>query len=291
MPVSSRIKALLLSILLPITLSTPQAFTAEPATAGSRAIFAPENLVAWCVVPFDASKRGPAERAEMLQRLGFKKLAYDWRQEHVPTFEQEILELKKHGIEFFAFWSEHEEAFRLFEKHRINPQIWKTAPSPKGQTQEERVENAAKQLLPLVERARQLNAKLGLYNHGGWGGQPENLVAVCQWLKQKAATAHVGIIYNFHHGHEHLERFPEAFNAMIPHLLCVNLNGMMPDGPKILAFGQGNEDLRWLKMIYGSGYRGPIGILDHRNEVDAEESLKQSLEGLRRLLQQINKLI
>ena len=26
-----------------------------------------ENLVAWCIVPFDAKKRGPAERAAMLK--------------------------------------------------------------------------------------------------------------------------------------------------------------------------------------------------------------------------------
>ena len=46
-----------------------------------RAPFAPikafsvENLTAWRVVPFDAKKRGPEERAEMLQRPGFKRFA------------------------------------------------------------------------------------------------------------------------------------------------------------------------------------------------------------------------
>ena len=28
--------------------------------------------------------------------------------EHVPTFEAEVEEYKKHGIEFFAFWSWHD---------------------------------------------------------------------------------------------------------------------------------------------------------------------------------------
>ena len=37
-----------------------------------------DNLVAWCIVPFDAKNRGPAERVEMLKNLGFKKYAYDW---------------------------------------------------------------------------------------------------------------------------------------------------------------------------------------------------------------------
>ena len=60
----------------------------------------------------------------MLKELGITRCAYDWREEHVPTFEQEILEYKKHGIEYFAFWSTHEEAFRLFEKYDLHPQIW-----------------------------------------------------------------------------------------------------------------------------------------------------------------------
>ena len=53
-------------------------------------LFARSNLVAWCIVPFDANKRGPEERAQMLNRLGIQKMAYDWRAEHIPTFEAEI---------------------------------------------------------------------------------------------------------------------------------------------------------------------------------------------------------
>ena len=47
------------------------------------------NLVAWCVVPFDARKRGPEARAEMLTRQGIFRLAYDWRAEHIPEFDEE----------------------------------------------------------------------------------------------------------------------------------------------------------------------------------------------------------
>src|SRR5687768_9449389 len=39
--------------------------------------FSRENLVAWCIVPFDSTKRGPEERAAMLDRLGFRRFAYD----------------------------------------------------------------------------------------------------------------------------------------------------------------------------------------------------------------------
>ena len=68
------------------------------------AIFDKPNLVAWCVVPFDAKKRGPAERAAMLKTLGIKRLAYDWRDEHIATFDAELKALKDNKIEMTAFW-------------------------------------------------------------------------------------------------------------------------------------------------------------------------------------------
>ncbi|MBI5091602.1 MAG: TIM barrel protein [Candidatus Hydrogenedentes bacterium] len=247
-------------------------------------IFAKDNLVAWCIVPFDAKKRGPVERADMLKRLGFSKFAYDWRDEHVPSFDQEIVTLKEHGIEFFAFWGQHEEMFKLFEKHKISPQVWMVVPSPPDGPREQMVEAAAKQLLPLVERTRQLGCKLGLYNHGGWGGEPRNMAAVCEWLQKNAGGKHVGIVYNFHHGHADIGQFRELFALMKPYLLCVNLNGMNADAnPLILPIGQGQHEKDMMRVVVESGYKGPIGILGHRAEVDAEEALRQNLEGLDKL--------
>ena len=129
-----------------------------------------ENLVPWCIVPFDASKRSPEERTKMLVRLGLKRSAYDWRAQHVPEFEEEILQYQKHGIEFFAFWNVHENAFELFQKHKINPQIWKTLRSPKSGTGEEKIDTAKEAMFPLAKRTAEIGCKLGLYNHGGWGG-------------------------------------------------------------------------------------------------------------------------
>jgi sugar phosphate isomerase/epimerase len=263
---------------------------ATPARAG-KDIFAHDNLVPWCIVPFDAKKRGPEERAAMLEKLGFKHFAYDWRAEHVPTFAAEIEALKKHGVEFTAFWGAHEEAFKLFEKFGMKPQIWISASSPKALMDEERAKLAAKNLLPLVERTRKLGCPLGIYNHGGWGGEPENMVAVAKLLREQHGAAHVGIIYNLHHGHDHLDRFPTALAAMKPYLLCLNLNGMTKAGDKrgmkILPLGQGDLDLQLLKTIRDSGYRGSIGILNHTGE-DAEARLKDNLDGLDWLVAQLD---
>src|ERR1044071_2667289 len=72
--------------------------------AGTGDVFARNNLVAWCIVPFDSQHRGPVERAAMLKRLGITMLAYDWRDQHIPTFDQEADALKEAGIKFQSFW-------------------------------------------------------------------------------------------------------------------------------------------------------------------------------------------
>jgi sugar phosphate isomerase/epimerase len=273
-------------IIMLVALMAPKCPAAEASSTSS--VFAKDNLVAWCIVPFDAAKRGPHQRAEMLVRLGIQRVAYDWRAEHVPTFEEEILAYKKYGLEYFAFWSWHPDMGPLIEKHGIRPQIWASLGSPGGTTQEERVEAAVRAMLPRVELTRKLGCKLGLYNHGGWGGEPVNLVAVCRRLLETADADHVGIIYNLHHGHGHITDFAEVLAAMRPYLLCLNLNGMN-DGarPKILPIGEGRHDAALLKIIAQSGYHGPIGILDHRSDTDSEQALRANLEGMKKVLRQI----
>ena len=272
----------------------------ETNTTPSKALLRTDNLVAWCIVPFDAKKRSPAERSEMLKRLGLKKVAYDWRAEHVEQFETEIQAYQTHGIDFFAFWDEHDAMFRLFEQYDLHPQVWKMLPQPSGellsklaaandqatrkQTHLEIVEATAKAILPLVQRTREMQCALGLYNHGGWAGEPANMAAVCQWLHQNANAQHVGIVYNFHHGHAHIQDFQQHWAVMQPYILCVNINGMnRNEQPKILPVGQGEFEQAMFDIIRRSGYVGPIGILDHQETVDAEESLRQNLEGIKKL--------
>jgi hypothetical protein len=264
----------------------PSFRAAQPVAPGPK-VFARANLVAWCIVPFDGKNRGPAERAAMLKRLGFTKVAYDWRDHHVPTFEEEILQYRKHGIEYFAFWGTHEKAFELFAKYDLHPQIWQTLGSPNAPTQAERVALAAKQMLPLVERTAKMKCKLGLYNHGGWGGEPENLTAVCKLLRERHKADHVGIVYNLHHGHGHIDDFEAVLARMKPYLLCLNLNGMSAKGPKILQLGVGEADVKLLKIIAASGWSGPIGILGHTTD-DVELRLRDNLDGLDWILPQLS---
>jgi sugar phosphate isomerase/epimerase len=275
-----------------LAMGAASASAAEPSLPGR--LFARENLVAWCIVPFDARDRGPVERAEMLQRLGFERFAYDWRDQHLPTFETEVLELKKHGIELTAVWfpgglgKEGRLILDTLGKHDVKTQLWVMLVDPApGEDQAGKVRAAVAAITPIAQEAAKIGCRVGLYNHGGWGGEPENQLAVIEAAK----LDNVGIVYNLHHGHDHLDRFPQLLEAMLPHLLCLNLNGMVKQGDrigkKILPLGQGDLDPALLKTIAESGYRGPVGILGHTQD-DAEERLQDNLDGLDWLVPQLD---
>jgi hypothetical protein len=277
-----------LLILLPL-LTLAAAPATRPADQSPADLFARDNLVAWCIVPFDAKKRTPAERAEMLKRIGIKRLAYDWRDQHLATFEQELAELARRRIELTAVWfpGSLDRSARLIldalRKHGLRPQLW-------VMLQADSVEPAAQALRPIAREAAAIGSTVALYNHGGWFGEPENQVAIIERLRREGIT-NVGIVYNLHHGHDHVDRFPRLLKATRPHLLALNLNGMTAGGDKtgkkILPLGQGELDLKLLQAIRDSGWSGPVGILNH-TDADAEARLLDNLDGLSWLLPQLD---
>ena len=54
--------------------------------------------------------------------------------------------------------------------------------------------------------------------------------------------------------------------------------------PKILSLGRGQHEAAMIATIHKSGYTGPVGILDHRNDTDTEIALKENLERLEEIL-------
>ncbi len=279
--------------------SPPLVVGAHAAESGAGAgLFARSNLVAWCIVPFDAKKRGPEERAAMMERLGFRRFAYDYRAEHIPQFDAEMEALRSHKIELTAWWfpttlnDEARGILDVLRRHKLKTQLWVTgggAPTKSPDEQTARVAAEAARLRPIAEAAANLGCTVALYNHGGWFGEPENQLAIITRLEQSGVT-NVGIVYNLHHGHDHLDRFPALLALMKPRLLALNLNGMVKagdrSGQKILPLGQGDLDLALLKTIRDSGWRGPVGILNH-TDADAEARLLDNLDGLDWLLVQL----
>jgi sugar phosphate isomerase/epimerase len=269
-----------------------------PRVAGalpSEGLFSKTNLVAWCIVPFDSQKRGPEARAEMLERLGIHRLAYDWRAEHIPTFDAEVAAMRKHHIDITAWWfpaalnAEAKAILDCIERNQIHPQLWVTLgtePEPDVARLEQKIQAAAEALSPICTEAQKRGCTVALYNHLGWFGEPANQVQVIERLR-KNGHSNVGSVYNFHHGHGHLADFERHFKTLKPHLLALNLNGMVRDGDKagkkIIPLGTGDEELRLMKIVQASGWRGPVGIIGHTEE-DAEVKLRKELDGLGKLM-------
>lgn len=280
-----------------------ETFTAQQTGAGAAQsnlskLLAPENLVAWCIVPFDAKQRGPEERAAMLAKLGINRVAYDWRDKHVPQFDEELDAYKRYGVELHAFWTpintdqplnEHHWPLilDLVDRHDVTPELWVMLNNAlvDGLPAEQRATRAAEIIAPAARAAAAHNCQLGLYNHGGWFGDPDNQIAIIAAL-QEVGVDNVGIVYNFHHGHEHMQDFAALAKRMAPFLLTVNVNGMRASGPQIATLGGGDDDgaaERGMLEALATGYTGPIGILGHREERDVEECLREGLAGARRL--------
>jgi hypothetical protein len=95
------------------------------------------------------------------------------------------------------------------------------------------------------------------------------------------------MVYNFHRGQEQMDRFAEFFPKIVPLLMAVNLNGMRKGGPMILPLGEGDSELGMLKIVRDSGYRGPIGILNHDENRDAEVGLRTNMLDLQKLLRDL----
>ncbi len=264
-------------------------------------LFDKSNLAAWCIVPFDAGKRGPEERAAMLEKMGVKKFVYDYRKENIPQWDDELNALKKHHIELMGWWfqntlnDEAKQTLELFKRHGVHPQLWVSGHGGAIQVKDEadqqaRVAKEVARLKPICEAAAPLGCQVALYNHGMWFGEPENAIAIVEALKAQGIK-NIGMVYNLHHGHAHLDRLAKVLPRMLPYLLCFNLNGMDIDGDakghKILPLGAGTEDVKVLRLVRASGYSGPIGILNHTDE-DAEGRLLDNLDGLAWLVPQLD---
>jgi sugar phosphate isomerase/epimerase len=281
----------------PAASAANSAFGDTPVPASE--LFAPKNLVAWCIVPFDARHRGPHDRVDMLARLGFTQYAWDWRDEHLKDLPEELRYSREKGVRMVAIWLWIEKGKdavgRLSDGNRAVMASVKAAGASvdywlgfhenffEGLDASERVTRAAEIVAYVAKEAAAENCTVSLYNHGGWFGESANEIAIIE----ASRTPELGMIYNFHHARHEIDRFAENLARMRPYLRTVNINGMNPDGPMILPIGGGTREAEMLRILRKSGYRGPIGILGHVADADVEGVLKRNLDGLRTLVPQL----
>jgi len=286
-----------ITLLLVFIIASGHNLMAQKKNNKPKSIYAKDNLIAWCIVPFDSKERGPEERAEMLNRLGITKLAYDWREEHVPSFDKEMETLKKNNIALQGFWfysgadpanDPHlDTVIDLFKRHNIKTQLWTMfdgVPNLDQMSQEEKIRAVSKPAAYIAQRLEEVGCSLGLYNHGGWYGEPENQLAIIEHLNRP----NIGIVYNFSHAEEQIHRFEEFYPKILPHLYAINITGLKGGFPaEVVPVGQGNIEEKKMVIIQNSSYDGPIGIINEDFADDAEVGLKMNMKGIQEILKNI----
>lgn len=230
----------------------------------------------------------------MLQELGIKKFAYDWRDEHLPTMAQELTTMQKAGIELKAVWfwvnggqnqildKTNEYILETLKKQNVQTELWLSFNEKHfaGLTDEEKLQKAVANVGYIQKKARAIGCTVMLYNHGDWFGEPENQIKIIQALGDKK----IGMVYNFHHAHQQVKNFPQLLRQMKPYLTTVNINGMRTGGPKILPLGQGDLEKQMLQNLKQAGYTGALGIIGHTENEDVKKVLAGNLQGLQQLL-------
>jgi sugar phosphate isomerase/epimerase len=176
----------------------------------------------------------------------------------------------------------NQKVLQVLKETGLKTQIWMSFPEDyfNGLSEEERLDKASAMISYLSDEAEQLGCKIGMYNHGGWFGNPDNLVKIIETLPGKE----IGIIFNFHHAHDLLASYEAMVKNMVPHLWAVNLNGMNPGGPKILPIGSGEKEAEMIAVLKKNGFTGPFGILGHVEDADVEKILQGNLEGLKKVM-------
>jgi glucose/arabinose dehydrogenase/cytochrome c2/sugar phosphate isomerase/epimerase len=279
---------------------------AKPDTHAQTSLWDQGNLVAWLAAPpWDAKGRTPEERALMLNKLGFKKFAYNWRPPAIPTFDAEIEALQRHKIELVGwalYGSENPTTQKILDalkRHDAHPSLWlmqDTRNQKEGVSDAEQLardfpqsakENAqrvieeADHIKALVKRAAPYGVKVNIYNHNGWLGMIDNQLAVLERLKTLGITD-VGLVYNFSHArdafHDDSRGFASLWQRMQAHVVAVNITGMHWDNEHVFP-SQGDSELEMMRVIQESGWQGPIGIIAEKGG-DAEVTLANYLKGL-----------
>jgi sugar phosphate isomerase/epimerase len=215
----------------------------------------------------------------------------------LPSFPEEIRVLQDQGIALRAVWlwadprqedvlgAAGRTVLEVLGSTGTRTELWVGMPEDAftGLAEEQSLELALSALREIREEAGKIGCAVALYNHGGWYGEPRNLVRMVEALGNKQ----VRIVYNFHHAHAQLDRFPENLELMLPYLSTINLNGMRVGGPKIIPLGEGDRELEMMKHIRNSGYRGTVGILGHTEGEDIKKVLERNLLGLEKLKAQL----
>ena len=246
----------------------------------------------WCIVAYDSLERTPQERILMIKELGFTKYAYDWRDRHLKNSKKELILTQENKIEILSVWlwlnpkrdsihklsPANEKMIEIVNELNIETTFWVGLSESyfKNLNQEASLDLATNLVQFVLKKAKSINCNVALYNHKGWFGNPLNQLEIIKALPNQ----NLSLVYNFHHGHQHIDDFNKIATKIAPHLSAVNLNGMKKEGEKILPIGKGIYEKEMIRILQKNGFTGPWGILGHVEGKDVKSILINNIEGL-----------
>lgn len=204
--------------------------------------------------------------------------------------------LNKHDIHLQAYWLHtgpdpvKEGNLKLMldalKRNQVKTQIWLmgTGINLSPLSQQEKIVAIKKPVKHIAEEAAKIGCAVGLYNHGGWYGEPENQLAIIDYLQMP----NMGIVYNFHHAEEQVDRFPEFFPKLLPPLYALNLSGLKGKNPaKVVPVGDGDIEANMIRIVQESGYIGPVGIINEETHPDAKQGLLMNMHRVEKVLKHL----
>ncbi|MFK7757408.1 MAG: sugar phosphate isomerase/epimerase family protein [Flavobacteriales bacterium] len=249
----------------------------------------------WCILGFDSLDRTPEQRIALLHELGLKKYGFNKGKGYLSTMIQEFNLARENDIEITSvfLWLNasrdsvgklslsNQELLSNLTKVKQRPTVWLSFSNNffEELNHKESISLSVEMIQFIKSEADEIGCKIALYNHHGWFGNPYNQVEILEKLNDES----IGLVYNFHHGQEYVDEFPDIVKKIKPYLSFVNLNGVKKEGPQILPIGKGDFELEMIKTLKKEGFNGPWGILGHIKTEDVKEVLVRNIEGLKSL--------
>jgi len=252
---------------------------------------------ALCMDMHDAKKRSLADQAALLEELGYAGAGHVWLKgvdERIKTLQERALKLFQVYVRVNvapnarqAYDPKLKAVMPLLGKHGTQVALLVIGGKPSDESQDGR---AVELIREIADLAAQSKAQVVLYPHQNhWLERVEDAIR----LAKKAERPNVGIMWNLCHWLkvDADEDAAAMCREAMPYLKAVSINGAdrgadirSGKGNWIQPLGQGSFDMEsFLKALFDSGYKGPIGLQCYGIKGDARVHLAESIREWKRL--------
>jgi hypothetical protein len=177
-------------------------------------------------------------------------------------------------------FTDHQKESFFKALHRVYSEEAELPSTPHERTQ--RLVKETERIGSLARLASNYGFSVELYNHNGWFGLMENQVAIIERLHRENIK-NVRIVYTFWHArdalHDDVKDFEEVWKKIMPHVGMVAIRGVRGEMESLYP-SQGSDELRMLRIIHSSGWKGRVGVLCLDPGVDPDVVLANTLRGI-----------